>query len=454
MNIEYVTHASMKVDTGDDVLLLDPFYFFDDFMGSFMCHFPPRQLTPESFPKVDYLFSSHIHPDHCHANTLELIRDKIRQVLLPDERKGLVNLYKGLGYPEPRLLGKEEMVTLSDKLKLTTYWDGTVDTALVIEADGCTILHQNDCRLSPDTLRRIAERHEIDFAFLLYTSSQSLFPFILDRSVEERESLAEEREMGLLNYQVSCVEILKPKVVVPYSMTMTFTQEAGMQVNSLWRFTPHTFCDALTERCPDIHCLVMHPGDSIEVSGEGYELHTAGRTQDMWGKTRDEYVANVSKYLTENRNSLPDFIYGSAEDALVSLEKQVARKRAVAPPAGLNGKVVTLNIIGENSRQSLTLNVADRTIATGPNAVPADPYLVINVPAAVVEMLVNGDIDPFVALYTHQISFKLQNAQDLEPEQEGMIYLDTMFYLFAKTAIEEIAETDGMRKARRGSPYL
>lgn len=452
MNIEYVTHASIKVDTGDEVLLLDPFYFFDDFMGSFMCHFPPSDLSPESFPEIDYLFSSHIHPDHCHANTLKVIRDKIHHVLLPDERNALVKLYNNLGYPEPRLLGKEETVSLSEKLKLTTYWDGTVDTALIIEADGCTILHQNDCRLSPDTMRRIAQRHQIDFAFLLYTSSQSLFPFILDRTVEEREALAEEREQGLLNYQVSCIEILKPKVVVPYSMTMTFTQDAGMHVNSLWRFTPHTFCDALTQRCPDVRCLVMHPGDSLEVSGEDYTLSTGRRTVDLWGKTKDEYVANVTRFLAENRASLPDFAYGSADDALGDLKEQVARKLDVPAPAGIQGKVITLNIIGEDSRQTLTLNLADKSIA--PDSSPASPYLVINIPASVVVMLVKGEIDPFVALYTHEVSFNIQNANELEPEQEGMIYLDTMFYLFAKTKTEEIAETDGMRKARRGSPYL
>jgi len=452
MKIEYVTHASIKVCTGDEVLLLDPFYFFDDFMGSFMCHYPPRELSPESFPEIDYLFSSHIHPDHCHAHTLELIREKIHHLLLPDERLGLVKLYKNLGYPDPCLLGNEETVTLSETLKLTTYWDGTVDTALIIEADGCTILHQNDCRLSSDTMRRIAQRHEIDFFFLLYTSSQSLFPFILDRTVEERGALAEEREQGLLNYQVSCIEILKPKVVVPYSMTMTFTQDAGMHVNSHWRFTPHTFCDALTQRCPDIHCLIMHPGDSIEISAGDYTLATAGRTRDLWGKTKDEYVANVTRFLTENRALLPDFVYGSADEALHSLEKQATRRLAVSAPAGIQGKVVTLNIIGDNSRQTLSLNLADQSIA--PVSGPADPYLVINIPASVVDMLVKGEIDPFVALYTHEVSFNLQNAKDLEPEQEGMIYLDTMFYLFAKTKTEEIAETDGMRKARRGSPYL
>lgn len=454
MDIEYVTHASFKLDNGNKTLLVDPFYFFDEFLGSFICHFPPRELTPESLGRINYLYSSHIHPDHCHPQTLEKIRNQVEQVVLPNERNALVELYANAGFTSPRILKNGETISIDDGINITAYWDGTVDTALVVEMDGCTILHQNDCRLSPSTLKTIASRHKIDFAFLLYTSAQSLFPFILDRPRDELEALAQEREMGLLNYQVSCVEILKPRVVVPYSMTMTYSQESRMYVNSLWRFTPHTFCDALRERCPNINCIVMHPGDQIKFEHGQYEPVTKGRTKEYWGYSKEEYINNVSEYLSLNRDRLPQFQFGYAATSTSLLDVQMTNSVLYQPPQSIDNRIILLDVVGRESREALTIDFESQTVERGMPANASCIFLKITIPASLVEMLLKGEIDPFVALYTHEISFQLNNKTELEPEEEGMIYLDTMFFLFAKAPTHEIAETDGMRLARRGSPYL
>jgi len=83
MQIEYVTHASLLVRDSGFKLLTDPFYFFDPFVASFMCHFPPREIKPADFGTIDYLYSSHIHPDHSHPDTLKLLRQSVRHAVLP-----------------------------------------------------------------------------------------------------------------------------------------------------------------------------------------------------------------------------------------------------------------------------------------------------------------------------------------------------------------------------------
>jgi UDP-MurNAc hydroxylase len=86
MQIEYVTHASLLLRAGNFKLLKDPFYFFDPFVASFMCNFPPRDLKPSEFGTIDFVYSSHIHPDHSHPETLKKLKDSKRHVILPGER--------------------------------------------------------------------------------------------------------------------------------------------------------------------------------------------------------------------------------------------------------------------------------------------------------------------------------------------------------------------------------
>ncbi|MBL8950202.1 MAG: hypothetical protein JNK82_05460 [Myxococcaceae bacterium] len=47
MQIEYVTHASLKL-TGRKTLLLDPFYFFDPTAAEWMCHYRTSLRGPSS----------------------------------------------------------------------------------------------------------------------------------------------------------------------------------------------------------------------------------------------------------------------------------------------------------------------------------------------------------------------------------------------------------------------
>jgi UDP-MurNAc hydroxylase len=41
--------------------------------------FSPRELKPDDFGTIDYLYTSHIHPDHSHPDTLKALPDSVRQ---------------------------------------------------------------------------------------------------------------------------------------------------------------------------------------------------------------------------------------------------------------------------------------------------------------------------------------------------------------------------------------
>src|SRR4030095_9014393 len=121
MQIEYVTHASLLVRAGNFKLLTDPFYFFDPFVASFMCHFPPRDLKPSDFGTIDYLYSSHIHPDHSHPETLKRLKDSVRRFIFLDERPTLYERFRSLGFTGIKILENRIPCRLQHDHELKSY---------------------------------------------------------------------------------------------------------------------------------------------------------------------------------------------------------------------------------------------------------------------------------------------------------------------------------------------
>jgi UDP-MurNAc hydroxylase len=90
MQVEYVTHASLLVRTASATLLLDPFFGPGPEESFILTLFPPRDGQWFADDQViDYVFSSHVHPDHSHPETLATIRPRVRSVVLPGERPAL-----------------------------------------------------------------------------------------------------------------------------------------------------------------------------------------------------------------------------------------------------------------------------------------------------------------------------------------------------------------------------
>jgi ABC-type transport system involved in multi-copper enzyme maturation permease subunit len=58
---------------------------------------------------------------------------------------------------------------LNDDLSVTCFWSDPVDSILVAEMGGRTLIHMNDCRPTEDLMREVGKRFSVDYLFLLYT---------------------------------------------------------------------------------------------------------------------------------------------------------------------------------------------------------------------------------------------------------------------------------------------
>ncbi len=422
MQIEYVTHASLSLRSRGITLLTDPFYFFDEIAQAFLRHFPPRHIGSDTFGRLDYVYSSHIHIDHSHPETLEVLKDKIGTVLLPGNRPGLERRYRDLGLNSIILLENGKRQMLPGGVEATSYWSDPVDSALVVRMDGMTVLHQNDCVLDRDTLKNIAERHAIDYAFVWYTSSQSLCPMLLPRTEAELDRLAQAREDRNFERQVECIDILKPKVVAPYSMTMTYVNSDQIWLNGIGRLTPVTFKERLAKARPGRRCLVVQPGDVIDTGSDTVQEY---RETNLWGKDLRSYLDNIADYARNDPSVAQKFVCGKVEAADAQVRAHF-RKRFETPFAlHLEGQIIQLTLQGDNDERTYAIDTNGKKLITDPLEASrlGTPILKITMPVVAFLWLISKKWDPFHILFCRRIEFKFNHPLSMTPEDETLLYI-------------------------------
>lgn len=422
MQIEYVTHASLSLRSQGVTVLTDPFYFFDEIADAFLRHFPPRHIDRDTFGRIDYVYSSHIHIDHSHPETLEVLKDKIGTVLLPAQRHGLERRYRDLGLNDIILLENGQPQTLPGGVEVTSYWSDPVDSALVVRMGGVTVLHQNDCVLDRETLEKMAARYAIDYAFVWYTSSQSLCPMILPRTQAELDRLAQVREDRNFERQVECLDVLKPGVVAPYSMTMTYVNTDLIWLNGIGRLTPVTFKERLEKARPGQRCLVVQPGDVIDTESGSVKNY---REANLWGEDLPSYLDNIADYAHSEPSVPRRFVHGDAEAADPRVRAHF-RERFKTPFAmHLEGRVVHLTLQGDDGARTYAIDTRAKRLITDPREINRleTPILTIAMPVVAFLWLISKKWDPFHVLFCRRIEFHFNHPLTMTPEDETLLYI-------------------------------
>src|SRR6266849_9056359 len=78
MKIHFIGHASIVAECRDTSILMDPWLFGKVFNNSWTL-MPQPVLDRSLLEKVDYLWISHEHPDHCHFPSLDSLPAEFKE---------------------------------------------------------------------------------------------------------------------------------------------------------------------------------------------------------------------------------------------------------------------------------------------------------------------------------------------------------------------------------------
>ena len=428
MLIEYITHASIYLKTHQATLLTDPFLYLDKLTSDHFFLYPPNPLEPEHFGTINYVYCSHIHEDHSHRETLKKLAPYIQNILLPAHKPDLEDRLRLLGFENILFLSSGHSVTLDGGITVTSLaHPNKVDTALIVEMDGKAILHANDCRLSLEEYKKIAEHWKIDYAFLPHTGFQDLFPHFINTTWEKLEALGNEREMRELEYLRQVIDILKPNAVIPYAYTLAYFHPGRIESNALGRTTPVIFSQFLKEKKVTTPCFVLQPGDIIET-----ETNSVSKKfeTDYWGKNSSEFLSNIRNYVNKHPTFFPEASKGRWNSELENqLLTYLASRLQKDFPQEWPVQYLRLNVNGDAKSASFLLDIAGKRAAplqTG----HATAEMTITMPSSFIPMLLKKEHGCYETLFSLEVEFHSKWDLEWDPLKLSSFYILSFISLF------------------------
>ena len=221
-------------------ILCDPWLKDEEYLGSWAMY-PQYNFKPENFSDLDFIYISHIHPDHSSANTLSKLDKKIPVLIHNFPEKFLKDKIEGLGFKtievehgirtrlknnihvnimaadncDPNVCGKIMGCGLSEVKFQTTQ----IDTMAVFDNGNQVIVNTNDCPfdIAKNTASIIKSAYrKVDVLLLGYVAASS-WPHCYNLSESQKEEEARKKQNAKLETAKKYIEFLQPKYYVPFA---------------------------------------------------------------------------------------------------------------------------------------------------------------------------------------------------------------------------------------------
>jgi UDP-MurNAc hydroxylase len=228
-------------------MLFDPWLDDGIFHGSWY-HYPPLERHIEDLGRVDYVYISHIHEDHCSAGTIRHI-NRDAEILIMDRNPNFVARFldaQGFRFRAVHRIAPRTELKLRPDLSVgmleadpANEMAHVIDSALLLRWGGYTVYNANDCQPYGGGLDYLAERYgKIDIALLPY-SGGSGYPSCYT-NLSDGEKAAEKQRIlnARLDNFARTVQRLDARFVVPFADQYVV---AGSR-SDLNRFISHPPC--------------------------------------------------------------------------------------------------------------------------------------------------------------------------------------------------------------------
>jgi len=269
MKIRFIKSSCVIIETAGLKILCDPWLIDGGaYYGSWVADYPPLKFDSEKFSDIDYIYISHIHPDHLDPNTLKHFNKKI-PILIHKFQTQLIRdtFYKNiepLGFKIIELPHNQKY-NLNDQVQInilvadgcdpslcgkhfgcnpTTENDSSmqIDTLCVINDSKYTIVNTNDSPIEltkPKVLPQIKQQYKkIDFLLHGYTMAGHYPQCTV--SLTKNEMLKESERVMKLNYErcMGYIRYLNPDFYMPFAGRYLLSGKLSQLNNFTANFPP------------------------------------------------------------------------------------------------------------------------------------------------------------------------------------------------------------------------
>lgn len=291
MKVQFFKSSTTVIEANGVKILTDPWLVDGEYYGSWY-HVPPFSFEPALFDDIDFIYISHIHPDHFSRETLKRLNNKIPVLIHSYEVKFLKRNIESLGF-EVRELPNNQRTHLRDGVHInifaadncnpelcmkhfgcgrieSKFGSTQIDSLSVIDADGYAVLNINDCPfgLARHCATEIREQYgTIDFMLVGYAGAGPYPQCFSNLSDEEKQNAAARKREQFLKQGVDFLQLFQPRYFMPFAGTYTLGG-AHAKLNSL-RGVPE-IDDALKEMNEKVECtgLLLNTGEHFDLGSE------------------------------------------------------------------------------------------------------------------------------------------------------------------------------------------
>lgn len=227
MKIEYFYSACVKIITPNLSILCDPWFTEGIYDGSWY-HFPRVDNPVQSIGNVDYIYISHIHPDHYDPQFLRSYFEKYgpKKIIIADwSLNYLARALQRDGF-DFSVVSKNESILVGDTSISIYPQEGRsksdVDSMLIVEVGDLLnyrcIVNANDIIFDDATFAAVEKKtKQIDILMLSYTGAGPFPQTFYDLDDPALPLQAQKKKLEFFERYKRTIERLNPKYTIPFA---------------------------------------------------------------------------------------------------------------------------------------------------------------------------------------------------------------------------------------------
>ncbi len=290
LELTYYYSACVGIKSKDVSILCDPWFSQGVFDGSWY-HYPIFSKDPlDIIGQYDYVWISHIHPDHYDPHFLARYLEKYKnsKIIISDFKKNfLFNKMTSDGFL-PTVIKELSIGSTSLKTFLNTEDIFNVDSSLVVKRGNSSIVNYNDNAFDAQQLIDIKKycNNNPTIALIAYTGAGP-YPQTYQYNDKTMEQKALEKKYQFFQKYLEIKNFLNPKVSIPFAGKYVL----GGNLSHLNNF--RGVADAVEVVAIDPTAIVLDDGGVGSINTETL-VPTAVRKEMYDQKSMDLYCAKLS----------------------------------------------------------------------------------------------------------------------------------------------------------------
>lgn len=219
MIVRYIYSACMVIETSDLRICCDPWFTQGIYGGSWF-QYPQVSDPIKQIGKIDFIYISHIHPDHYDPPYLRalLIANPECQILIGNENQHFLRAKMERDGFQPREISHISVGT-TEIIIVPNYCDGEVniDSALAVKNKDHSVVNLNDCSFDPkqvEVLKSFCGKNP-DLACLPYAGA-GLYPqmYRFEHDSDRRKAADQKKEQFLTLFGIY-FDAFSPRFAMP-----------------------------------------------------------------------------------------------------------------------------------------------------------------------------------------------------------------------------------------------